>query len=139
MAKYSSTSSDDPLTVSEPTVAYQSANFFELANRGVSKKYIQNVLNITKLTVADIIEILPISIDTYKRKSAFNPQVTEKVLEIEEVYQKGLDTFGEGFYQWMDTPNVALGNIKPKVLLKNSFGIRRLLNQIGRIEHGILA
>jgi len=138
MAKHSSIT-NDPLTVSEPAEAYQSANFFELANRDVSKKYIQKVLNITQLTVADIIEILPISIDTYKRKSAFNPQVTEKILEIEEVYKKGLETFGEGFYQWMDTNNVALGNIKPKTLLKNSFGIRRLLDQIGRIEHGILA
>lgn len=136
-AKYST--SIAPLSVSEPAVAYQQSNIFEIANRGISKTYIQKVISITKLTVADIIDILPISIDTYKRKTVFNPQVTEKILEIEEVYQKGLESFGEDFYAWMDASNPALGGIRPKVLLQNSFGIRRLLAQIGRIEHGILA
>jgi len=138
MKKYN-TSLEEPLTASEPAIAYQTANYFELANRGVSKNYIQKVLALTKLTVSDIIEILPISIDTYKRKTIFNPSVTEKILEIEEVYNKGLESFGQGFYQWMDTINPALGNIKPKILLKNSFGIRRLIAQIGRLEHGILS
>ena len=75
----------------------------------------------------------------YKRKTAFSPAVTEKILEIEEVYRKGIAAFGKGFLAWMDAENIALGNVKPKVLLKNSFGIRRLLDQIGRMEHGVLA
>jgi len=83
-------------------------------------------------------EIVPISIDTYKRKTSFNPFVTEKILEIEEVYHKGQNAFGDGFYVWMGTENVALG-LMPKTLLSNSFGIRRLLDQIGRMEHGVLA
>ena len=87
----------------------------------------------------ELISILPISIDTYKRKLAFNPPVTEKVLEIEEVYRKGIDVFGDSFHQWMNTQNIALGSVAPKTLLKNSFGVRLLLNEIGRLEHGILA
>ncbi len=123
----------------EPAVAYGNVNYFALSNHLISKKYIKNVLDISKLTLSELLEIIPISIDTYKRKNEFNTFVTEKVLEIEEVYRRGLDAFGEGFYDWMDATNLAMGGLRPKELLRNSFGVRKLLDQIGRVEHGILA
>lgn len=123
----------------EPSVSYMAHNYYEMANARISKKYIKEVVRRAKLSVPELINLLPISIDTYKRKTEFNSRVTEKVLEVEEVYHKGLAAFGDSFYQWMDTTNVALGNIRPKELLQNSFGIRILLDEIGRLEHGILA
>lgn len=125
--------------LNEPAVAYGHANFYRLAQGGISKDYIKHVLVVTKMTINELITIIPISVDTYKRKSEFNPAVTEKVLEIEEVYQKGLKAFGDRFHAWMNTENVALGGIVPKSLLSNSFGIRRLLDEIGRLEHGVFA
>lgn len=123
----------------EPAVAYDRTNYYTLASQDISKKYIKQILAMTKLTLAELMEIIPISIDTYKRKNAFNSFVTEKILEIEEVYRTGLGAFGEGFYEWMSTENIALGGIKPKLMLSNSFGVRRLLDQIGRMQHGVLA
>tara|TARA_Y100001972_G_scaffold122909_1_gene169332 strand:- start:1681 stop:2097 length:417 start_codon:yes stop_codon:yes gene_type:complete len=128
-----------PDILEEPVAVYGHSNYFVLASHSVSKRYIKEVIKISGLSLNDLIEILPISIDTYKRKTAFSPAVTEKILEIEEVYRKGIAAFGKGFLAWMDAENIALGNVKPKVLLKNSFGIRRLLDQIGRMEHGVLA
>jgi len=128
-----------PPVLNEPLAAYGQANYFSLANQSISKNYIKHLLVYSKLTVNEFITIVPISIDTYKRKSEFNPAVTEKVLEVEEVYKKGLSAFGEGFHDWMNSHNPSLGNIIPKSLLSNSFGIRRLLNEIGRMEHGVLA
>lgn len=124
--------------VHEPFASYQ-ADYFALANQGIDKEYIKKVSKTTNLTLTELMEILPISMDTFKRKVSFDSNVAEKILEIEEVYKEGMDAFGEGFPQWMDTSNVGLGNIKPKTLLVNSFGVRRLLDQIGRIKHGILA
>ena len=63
----------------------------------------------------------------------------KKVLEIEEVYRKGVAAFGDSFYAWMLANNVSLGGVPPKSLLQNSFGIRMLLDEIGRMEHGVLA
>jgi len=128
-----------PDILQEPLAAYGHANYFKLANQSVSKQYIKSVIKVSGLSLDDLIDILPISIDTYKRKTSFSPAVTEKILEIEEVYRKGIAAFGDGFLAWMDAENIALGNVKPKVLLKNSFGIRRLLDQIGRMEYGVLA
>lgn len=139
MKKYV-TPDEKPQLVSEPAMQYAtSQNYFERASKEVSKSYIQEVLSLTRLQVGEMIELIPISIDTYKRKTVFNASVSEKILEIEEVYKKGLDAFGEGFFAWMDSLNPALGGIKPKVLLSNSFGIRTLLAQIGRMQYGVLA
>ncbi|MBX2966103.1 MAG: DUF2384 domain-containing protein [Cyclobacteriaceae bacterium] len=138
MKKYK-TSETEPDVLNEPLAVYGSANYFVLAGRSVSKSYVQRIMSLSGLTLAELITILPISIDTYKRKTMFQPAVTEKILEIEEVYRAGIEAFGEGFHAWMDTQNIALGGIKPKQLLSNSFGIRTLLNQIGRMQHGVLA
>ena len=139
MKNYNQTQQTQNAILNEPSLNYASGSFFELSMRAISKNYIKQILRLSKLSVLELISILPISIDTYKRKLAFNPPVTEKVLEIEEVYRKGIDAFGDSFHQWMDTENLALGGVAPKSLLQNSFGVRLLLNEIGRLEHGVLA
>ncbi len=139
MKKYRTTEAQSESTLSEPSLRYGNANYFALAGRPISKNYIRQIMGISNLTLAELINIIPISIDTYKRKTTFSPAVTEKILEIEEVYRAGLEAFGEGFHTWMSTENVALGGARPKQFLANSFGIRTLLNQIGRMQHGVLA
>tara|TARA_R110002050_G_scaffold200591_1_gene335528 strand:+ start:72756 stop:73175 length:420 start_codon:yes stop_codon:yes gene_type:complete len=139
MKKFKDTSSTPLTTLNEPTISYGSNSFYELSSRSISKEYIKGIIQLAKLTVTELISFIPISIDSYKRRVDFNPAVTEKVLEIEEVYRRGLDAFGEPFYDWMDAKNVSLGGKKPKELLVNSFGVRILLDEIGKLEHGVLA
>jgi putative toxin-antitoxin system antitoxin component (TIGR02293 family) len=139
MKKYKKSLVGKNAIIEDPVASYATSSFYQLSANAISKKYIKQVLLLSQLTVAELIGIIPISIDTYKRKKEFNPAVTEKVLEIEEVYRKGLEVFGESFYQWMNTENIALGGVAPKTLLNNSFGIRLLLDEIGRLEYGVLA
>lgn len=138
MKKYENKPPNTPI-LEEPQAAYGQTDYFDLAGQAISKGYIKRVIAITRLSLSELMDIIPISLDTYKRKTTFQPAVTEKILEIEEVYRVGMGAFGEGFHDWMNTENIALGSIKPKSLLSNSFGIRRLLNQIGRMQHGVLA
>ena len=125
----------------EPALSYESfqEGYYELAGQAISKTYIKSIIQLTRMNVPDFIDLIPISIDTYKRKNIFNPIVTEKVLQIEEVYRKGLDAFGPGFYDWFNSPNTYLGGVKPQKLLSNSFGVRQLIELLGRMEYGILA
>ena len=76
-----------------------------------------------------------------KEDKTFEPIQSEKILEIALLYKKGVEVFGdnERFDSWLNANNVALGNIKPKDLLDNTFGISLLRDEIGRIEYGILA
>ena len=123
----------------DPVASYATGSYYSLSAQSIAKTYIKKVLQLTGLSVAELIELLPISIYTYKRKSIFNPSVTEKILEIEEVYRRGIDAFGNSFHQWMETENIAIGGDKPKALLSNSFGIRLILDEIGRLEYSVLA
>lgn len=71
----------------------------------------------------------------------FDPLQSEKIIEIALFYNKGIEVFGsaEKFNAWLDIDNLALGKLKPKMLLDNSFGINLLRDELTRIEYGILA
>lgn len=78
----------------------------------------------------------------YKQeKKSFDPIYSEKILQITLVYNLGTDVFGSKgkFNAWLDIENIALGGIKPKELLDNSFGISLLKDELTRIEQGVLA
>lgn len=74
-------------------------------------------------------------------KKTFEPLQSEKIISIALFYNKGIEVFGtsEKFDAWLETINLALGGIKPKMLLDNSFGIEMLKDELTRIEYGILA
>lgn len=76
-----------------------------------------------------------------KEKKTFSTLHSEKILEITILYMKGIDIFGDkdNFNEWLDNINVALGGIKPRELLDSSFGIQLIKDELGRIEHGVLA
>jgi putative toxin-antitoxin system antitoxin component (TIGR02293 family) len=82
------------------------------------------------------------SLQRYKADGrAFKPLQSEKILELAEVIQLGLEVFGdmESLKRWLDTPVFALGNHKPADLLKDSFGMELVVGELTRIEHGIFS
>jgi putative toxin-antitoxin system antitoxin component (TIGR02293 family) len=74
-------------------------------------------------------------------KRTFDPLQSEKIIEIALLYNKGVEVFGsaEKLNTWLETNNLALGDIKPKSLLDNTFGISILKDELIAIEHGVLA
>ena len=70
----------------------------------------------------------------------FKPLQSEKIIEMAEVTNIGLDVFGDigKFKLWLFTPNFALGNLKPFELLTDSYGKELVINELTRINYGIL-
>ena len=66
---------------------------------------------------------------------------SEKIIEVAEVTNVGLDVFGdmEKCELWLDTPNFSLGNLKPLELLSDSYGKEMVISELTRINYGILA
>lgn len=96
-------------------------------------------------TENDWIEFLDISsksMQRYKAASAhlFKPVHSEKIIEMAEVTKTGLEVFGnmEKLRLWLNTPNYALGKLKPLELLKDSYGKELVISELIRIQHGIL-
>jgi putative toxin-antitoxin system antitoxin component (TIGR02293 family) len=89
---------------------------------------------------AEFLDISTKSLQRYRQTSKqFKPIQSEKIIELAEVTNVGKEVFGsmEKFKLWLNTPNFALGNMKPMELLKDSYGKEMVLGELTRIEHGI--
>lgn len=91
---------------------------------------------------ADLLDLSTKSLQRYKQSAKqFKSLQSEKIIEMAEVTNIGIDVFGdmEKFKLWLDTPNFALGNIKPFELLKDSYGKEIIIGELTRINYGILS
>lgn len=110
---------------------------------GVPYSLFELIKNITPFSEIDWAELLNLSTKSlarYKQDAKhFKPLQSEKIIEMAEVTNFGLEVFGkmEKFKLWLDTPNFALGNLKPMELLRDSYGKEMVIGELTRIEHGI--
>ncbi len=105
-------------------------------------KKIADKVDLTQKEWSDILHISERTLQRYaKDNSTFNFSVIDRILLIDKVLKKGVEIFGSGinFITWLkDEPNSIDGELGLHSLA--SFDtITKVLNQLGRIEHGILA
>lgn len=71
---------------------------------------------------------------TYKPSNALQFGKLVKVID------HGIEIFGtQKFIIWLSEPVIALGDVKPNILLNTNIGLEQLDQALGRIAHGILA
>ncbi len=116
-----------------------------LARKGIEYSLFQSIVTTGPFTIKEWVNFLHITertLQRYKKENkSFEPLQSERILEIAQLQKRGKDIFGstENFNQWMNSKIIALGGIRPKELLDNSFGISLLNQELTRIEHGVLA
>lgn len=103
---------------------------------------IQNYTPFSESDWANFLDISTKSLQRYRASSEhhFKPIHTEKIIEMAEVTMVGLNVFGhvDKLKLWLNTPNYALGNLKPIELLKDSYGKELVISELTHINHGIL-
>jgi len=103
---------------------------------------ISKTIPFTESDWADFLDISVKSLQRYKVAThhRFKSIHSEKIIEVAEVTQLGLNVFGNAdkFKLWLTTPNYALGKLKPIDLLKDSYGKELVVNELIQINHGIL-
>lgn len=120
-------------------------DLIKAVREGVKYKFFSTIVKNSPFSMQEWSVYLNMSIRSIQRynkeKKTFDRMQSEKILEIAIIYNKGISVFGEKkkFDLWLDSSNIALGGIKPKELLDSSFGVNMLMDELGRIEHGILA
>jgi len=146
MKKYSEIIEDTPNTVAEMAAVY--GNPFSnaiLARSGVKTSFLSDLmqlLGLKKQETASLINISPKTLD--RHISASKPFIglqSDRILELAELHQKGEQVFGttEKFRLWLSSPIAVLNNTAPREWLDTQQGIKAIMNEIGRIEHGIFA
>jgi len=113
------------------------------AREGITKEKINDIIKITGLTQGEFGKYINLTTRAIQRKSLndkLSTSISEKALLIFNLYGKGSQLFEgmEEFKEWMDTTNIALGNVKPKEYLDTFSGIEYLTEELGRIEHGFM-
>ena len=119
-------------------------DFISLIRTGIPKQAMTNLMDIADLSLIEMATITHTSDRTlrrYKPQQKLPQEQSERMIELARLYSRGEEVFGTiaEFRQWMDTNLLPLGNKKPKEFLDTSIGINMLLDELGRIEHGIFA
>lgn len=123
---------------------YNNTDFIAIIREGVPKKALDSLLVHTGISVAEMANIIKTSDRTLRRytpQQKLGPEQSERLIELARLYSRGEEVFDtlDAFREWMDSPVLALGNKKPKEFLDTSLGIDMLMDELGRIEHGIFA
>ena len=105
-------------------------------------KKIDSKTDFTQKEWSDILHISERTLQRYaKDNSTFSFSVSDRILQIDKVIERGLEVFGsyEKFLLWIrDNPYMLEGRLS--LLSLASFeGINNVLTQLIRIEHGIFA
>ena len=119
-------------------------DLIELSKTGVTKNALVHLAKFMSFSVRQMAEFLPVTERTIKRYSPeahFNRVVSEQILQIAEVAAKGTEVFEDTnrFLAWMNHPNKALANKTPASLLSSRFGIEMVLDELGRLQHGVFS
>ncbi len=121
---------------------HQRQDLISLSDHGVTKDALLNLaryLGFSLNQMADLLAISGRTIQRYSRSKHFNRPISEQILQIAEVAAKGVQVFEDknNFLAWMKQSNVALGGKSPQSLLTTRFGTQMVLDELGRIEHGV--
>ncbi len=139
------------MTLFDPEVSYNTIDdngvlaIMKSIREGLKYSVFENFANKIPFNLNEWASFLHLSERTIQRikleKRTFDPIQSERIFEIALLYNKGTEVFGDAskFNIWLETENLYLGQVKPKYLLDNSFGINLLKDELSRIEHGILA
>jgi putative toxin-antitoxin system antitoxin component (TIGR02293 family) len=116
----------------------------DLGEKGLTKASLLELASFLELSTAEMARLLPITertIQRYSRSTRLSRVVSDHLLEIARVGVRGVDVFEDRgrFLAWMQRSNLALGNRTPMDLLASKLGIDLVIDELGRIEHGLVS
>ncbi len=116
----------------------------DLSKRGLRKSSLLHLAGHLSFSLHQIAELLPVgerTIQRYADSERFNQATSEHILQIAEVVVRGEKVFenSDKLQQWLLSACHALGDRTPISLLNSRFGIDLVLDELGRIEHGVFA
>ena len=130
--------------VEEPETAYYPSKQMRITKEFTFNEFkkIADKVDLTQKEWSDILHISERTLQRYaKDNSTFNFSVIDRILLIDKVIKKGMELFGGGedFITWLKDEPTSIEGELGLYSLASFDGISKVLNQLGRIEHGVLA
>lgn len=119
-------------------------DILELTRRGIPKKSLLQLAKRIAVTLHELANILHISertLQRYENDAVVKSEYSEKAIELARLYSRGEEVFGslELFKSWMKSPSHVFKGQTPLSLLDTSIGFHLVLQELGRIEHGVFS
>ena len=100
-------------------------------------------LDIKPIQMARILGVSTKTLERYKAdpRKKLNPAVSERIVRIAALKERALEVFDEDAKAngWLRSPSIALGWRAPIDIMPFNLGIDLVMNELGRIEHGIVS
>ena len=115
------------------------------SKKGLRAQAVFDLIALSEFSFPFIEKVLNKTIKTFtsykKNQTVLDPALSEKLLKIFSLYDKGIIVFGdiEEFNKWLAGPSFGLGNSVPRDLLDTVTGIELVFDELSRIEYGDLA
>lgn len=127
----------DQILASQPTLE----DFEYLTRQGVPRQLVDDLAKILGVRIGDLAPLLHVSGRTLRRYQSdqlLSPGVSERALQIVRVFAHATEVLEapEKAVRWLVGRSRAL-NAVPFELMGTSFGVERVLQALGRIEHGV--
>ena len=117
-------------------------DLIELAREGLTKVSIDSLTETLKISIDEIVALLPISrrtLERYEPTQKLSPELSDRLIQIAKVYSRTLEVFGDRdlALRWLKSPCKAFGDVIPLSYLNLVSGITILMDELGRIDYGV--
>lgn len=119
-------------------------DLINLSHRGVPKASLLHLAEYINSPISKMAALLPVTertIQRYAPQKHFDRVVSEYILHIAEVVARGVEVFEDkdNFLSWLMQPSTPLGGQSPMNMLSSIFGTEMVLDELTRIEHGVVS
>ena len=119
-------------------------DFISIIRSGIPKEAMSHLMDLADISLTEMAAIVHTSDRTLRRygpHDKLSQEQSERMVEMARLYSRGEEVFESmtRFKQWMDTELLYFGDKKPRQFLDTSLGIAMIMDELGRIEHGIFA
>lgn len=130
------------IILNEPMPVYHSIKIIPAVLDFPYRKFekIARQIAFTQKEWASILHLSEKTLQRYaKDNKSFEGIYIDRILQMQELIELGLETFTspEAFYRWLKRDKQVLGELLTFDSLKNSRGIQLIIDQLGRIQHGV--
>lgn len=127
-------------------VAYvaNDSDLITVIRAGIPRQVMDHLMEVAEISLTEMAEIVHTSDRTLRRYTPaqkLSQEQSERMVELARLYSRGEHVLGSlpEFREWMNTRLLAFGDRRPKEYLDTSLGINMIMDELGRIEHGIFA
>ena len=113
----------------------------EVVEHGLPYDAVERLVKILDLTIEEFCHIIPVSRRTLARyrNGLLDAHLSDHVMMVGKVYERAteiMETPGNALL-WLKTPNYAFRSKRPLDYLSSFTGAQEVLDELGRLQHGV--